>query len=94
MKIINLLTIGAFTALTVSSAAYAANNTTHDTISGTRPMRVTFAKAVILEGNVESDDVITPEGLTNVNYAFAHPKQSLHQDMLRFRTPVPANELY
>jgi hypothetical protein len=94
MKIINLLTIGAFTAMTLSSAAYAGNNAANDTILGTKPMQVTISRAVELEGNVESDNVVTPQGVTEVQYAIAHPKASLHQDMLRFRTPVPARELY
>jgi hypothetical protein len=94
MKIINLLTIGAFSALTLSSAAYAGTNTNTDTILGTRPMQVTIERAVVLKGNVESDNVATPEGIAEVQYAFAHPRTSLHQDMLRFKTPVPAKELY
>ena len=94
MKIINLLTIGAFAALTVSSAAYASTNANEGTILGTTPMQVYIAENVVLQGNVQNDDIVTPELTRDLDYAFAHPRASLHRDMLRFRTPVPANELY
>jgi hypothetical protein len=94
MKIINLLTIAAFAAFTVNSAAHAAANSTNDTNSGAKPIQISTAQGVVLRGNVESDDFVTPDDFTQVNYAFAHSRESLHRDMLRFRTPVPASELY
>lgn len=99
MKIINLLTIGAFAVLTLTPAANAADcickNDNNGTTLGITPMQVTIAdNSVVLQGKVESNETAVPAEQSAVDFAFTNPKESLKQDMLRFKAAVPANQLY
>ncbi len=94
MKIINLLAVAALTVFTVTSAAQAASKPSENTVLGMRPIQVTIVEPVVLQGEVERHMQSNSEGRNTPEFGFAHPRASLHHDLNRFQTTVPAKALY